>query len=856
VSYDSSRPATAEISPKIEFNIPKQSLADALAEWSKQSGLQVLRRDTDGAADVTIPDISGKFSPAEALEKMLAKSGLRYEFVNDRTVRIAPIVATATTAVGLEKTSLQLAQNTSNARNNGTEGSPADAPAEAKDSLEEIVVTGTHIRGVRSTSSPVITITQEQIQRSGYASTRELLASLPQNSQAGFSEQGAISPSPDSLNNVGGTTSVNLRGLGPGSTLTLINGHRIAPNGLSAAVDISAIPLSAISKVEVLADGASAVYGSDAVGGVVNFILKNDGNDITSSIQYGEDNHRDVQEHRGSQLLAHDWGSGAATFVYEYYDRDPLLAGDRDFSAAAPSSYYLTAGQHRNSFVLNGNQDLSTQAALNFTILASDQSKSFSNPLFETFTRDRLNTTAGALGLEWQFLDAWQLELNATYSRQKDNQNSVITSTGTRSTDRYSNDMSLFELKADGPLFELPAGPLRIAAGAGARRETLKVSGFTGIDTSRNVSQGFVEAHIPLVGSTSATPTVALDLAARAERYSDFGWTTNPKVGVSWEPSPWLKVRSTWGTSFRAPTLYEKSNDIYGLLTQVSDPASPSGQTLALITLGSNPQLDPQKADTFTAGIDVLPYADANFKISVTYFDVLYTGRIQTIDQNIFGYLENEAVLAPAIIRDPSASLVSGFIDGIAPGHFFNLYGAFTPGDVGAYLIGQSINVATSKVSGLDFFLSYRRAVATGTWSATLDASHLFEDKRRASSQARPVDRSNTIFYTPALKIRGGLSWARRSVSVSTFWNYVNSYDNTTVTPQERIGTYSTFDAQVAFEHEPVGISISLNVRNILNEQPPTVRNAQYVFPTRFGYDPANADAIGRFATILLSKRW
>jgi hypothetical protein len=73
---------------RIEFNIPKQSLADALAAWSKQSGLQILRRDTDGA-DLTASSVSGKLSPAEALTILLAATGLTFEFVNDRTVRVA-----------------------------------------------------------------------------------------------------------------------------------------------------------------------------------------------------------------------------------------------------------------------------------------------------------------------------------------------------------------------------------------------------------------------------------------------------------------------------------------------------------------------------------------------------------------------------------------------------------------------------------------------------------------------------------------------------------------------------------------------------------------------------------------------
>src|SRR5689334_15026247 len=75
---------------KIAFDIPSQALSDALAEWSRQSGLQIFQLDGNGSQKLSSVKVSGTFSPAEALEKMLVATGLTYEFVNERTVRIAP----------------------------------------------------------------------------------------------------------------------------------------------------------------------------------------------------------------------------------------------------------------------------------------------------------------------------------------------------------------------------------------------------------------------------------------------------------------------------------------------------------------------------------------------------------------------------------------------------------------------------------------------------------------------------------------------------------------------------------------------------------------------------------------------
>src|SRR5262249_31132695 len=137
---------------------------------------------------------------------------------------------------------------------------------------EQIVVTGTNLRGAYPRSSPVQTYSAEDIARTGATTTDQFVRTLPQN--LGTRTEFAVGAA--GARHLEGVNSVDLRGLGVGTTLTLLNGRRMALASVGQAVDVSLIPVSAIKRVEVLTDGASAIYGSDAIGGVVNFVLRDD----------------------------------------------------------------------------------------------------------------------------------------------------------------------------------------------------------------------------------------------------------------------------------------------------------------------------------------------------------------------------------------------------------------------------------------------------------------------------------------------------------------------------------------------------------------------------------------------------
>src|SRR5476649_613389 len=164
------------------------------------------------------------------------------------------------------------------------------APQKAS-TLQTVVVTGSHIRRVDlETASPVVTIDRAAIQASGKLTLGDLVQDLP------AVTGGNVNPS---VNNGGGTgaSTIGLRGLGPNRTLILVDGHRIIGNPLIAGgVDPNSIPASMIDHIDVLTTGASSVYGSDAIGGVVNFILRKNYQGAEFSANFGQSDHNDGEQ--------------------------------------------------------------------------------------------------------------------------------------------------------------------------------------------------------------------------------------------------------------------------------------------------------------------------------------------------------------------------------------------------------------------------------------------------------------------------------------------------------------------------------------------------------------------------------
>jgi iron complex outermembrane recepter protein len=224
---------------------------------------------------------------------------------------------------------------------------PAPAPANQEaTNLDRIEVTGSRIRRVDAeNASPLVTIDRATIEKTGKLTIGDLVQELPNIAGA------ATNPT---VNNGGGTgaSTVDLRGLGSQRTLVLINGRRVIHlGGLDGGADVNAIPASAVERIEVLTVGASSVYGSDAIGGVVNFIMRKDFEGMQASIDYGISGREDGQRTGGSLTFGQVGDKGNIIVGVNYNKYDAISSADRDFSKDATYLYagYVTVlGSSRN----------------------------------------------------------------------------------------------------------------------------------------------------------------------------------------------------------------------------------------------------------------------------------------------------------------------------------------------------------------------------------------------------------------------------------------------------------------------------------------------------------------------------
>lgn len=217
------------------------------------------------------------------------------------------------------------------------EPTPANADKEQKET-EVIEITGSHLKGVDlEGAQPLLTLDQEAIKNSGAATISELLKHIgaTRGGEGSFNTSTSGTGSNDSP---AGMAAASLRGLGASSTLTLVNGRRIAASSFASGnanfVDVNSIPLAAIDKVEVLATGASATYGADAVAGVINYILKDDYTGFAVDINYG-DSAADSDDAKQSVNIVYgtEIGDGGnITLFGDIYSRADFSYNDRDIT--------------------------------------------------------------------------------------------------------------------------------------------------------------------------------------------------------------------------------------------------------------------------------------------------------------------------------------------------------------------------------------------------------------------------------------------------------------------------------------------------------------------------------------------
>ena len=194
--------------------------------------------------------------------------------------------------------------------------------------VEEVVVTGSRIkRALDDEATPVTVIDASDLQVSGYNSVADVLRNTTYNSFGSFRERSGSS--------FGQIALVDLRGLGAGRSAVLINGRRVPGNPFtgSSAVDLNSIPLAAIERIEILTDSASAVYGADAIGGVINFIMRDDYTGAEIQVGMTRPEAKGADEEQIKALFGASGDRGKIIASFEFFERSAIFDGDRDYSS-------------------------------------------------------------------------------------------------------------------------------------------------------------------------------------------------------------------------------------------------------------------------------------------------------------------------------------------------------------------------------------------------------------------------------------------------------------------------------------------------------------------------------------------
>jgi iron complex outermembrane recepter protein len=872
----------------VHFDLPAQPLSRSLRAIGTATNTDV-GFSASQVAGLLAPALKADLTVDGALTRVLAGTGLRPRHLDDHTIVIASAESPPKASAEVKLSSIkaleagpydQLNAPPTETAGDSTNNSPSSD--DRKKELEVIVVTGSHIRGIENKTSPLITIDQAQIEQSGYSSTQDLFQSLPQNyssgatTQAGFLGNGG--------NNSEFASAINLRGLGASSTLVLLNGHRLAPAVTGTEVDVSAIPLVAIDRVEILTDGSSAIYGSDAVGGVVNILTKKDYDGAETSARYGSVTSGSRKEETFAQTLGNSWSSGNVTATMQYQNHSALAASDREFASNVPSPSDLLPDDHSYAAILTARQELADHVEVYADLLWSK--RSFGENIGSTVSPGAVDFESNsgdsetlniATGVRYDFTSNWSAELNALYASQ-DSDITQITNGAFYPTPSADFIRTIFDEKSidfllNGKIAQTGGGNVGVAIGASYRDEDPGYHYYQGgialedQHPNRNVKAYYGEIYAPIFGERNSKPFLyALDLSAavRTDDYSDFGRTTNPRLGLRWSPASSLSFRGSYGRSFRAPT---EAEIFQGLVPEVYiySFANPSGPgTVPVIVSSASRPLTAEKAKSTNFGVEYRPADIQGIDLTLNYYDIRYADRIIQVYPP-FNALQASNVYGQLITHLPNDAAAQAYLaSAIASGATYE--GDFTGTGMGTtgvrYAFDAGIlNASLVRQSGFDFIGNFVSAFSAGNLAVRLNASYIDKIETSYSAGASFANLVNTYGNPPKWRSRATVSWATKGWEASGAVNTVGSYVNTSAVGNPPVSSWTTFDFGARLHVEAYlsgpewkGVTIAANVLNAFDRNPPYVNSSLTL--AQINYDPSNASPLGRFVSVELRKKW
>ncbi|MGH8158498.1 MAG: TonB-dependent receptor plug domain-containing protein [Rhodanobacter sp.] len=736
--------------------------------------------------------------------------------------------------------------------------------------LQTMTVTGTRIRG-GTTPSPVITIDSEQIQQEGFTDLGEVIRSVPQNFSGGQNPgvaQGAIQGSPDNQNITGGS-GMNLRGLGPDATLTLLNGRRMSYGGFSQAVDISAIPVEAVERIEIVPDGASAIYGSDAVGGVANVILKRDFDGVTVGARYGGATDGGLITREYTATAGGTWATGGLMVAGKKTSNDPIYSDQRDYTRSMYQPSTLWQENDLRSGLFSLHQSLGDAVELHLDALRSERdiltAQAYPNAYYPSKAGTSVTLVAPSLDI-WLAGD-WTLTLGGDVGKDETSSTQVSVNraggviTG-RNTSVFMNKILTYELGAEGPLFALPGGVARLATGAGYRYNDFQYPSGNTVYADGDESSRFAYAELsmPLVGpkqDIGGIERIELTGAVRTED-GDYGRVTTPKFGVIYSPNADFSLKASWGKSFKAPTLVQRHYTqfaVYYPAATLGRAGYPADAT-ALWLSGGNADLRPERARTWSASLAFHPEALSNLETELTWFDIDYTARvvqpITTANDDVLG----NPIYVDFVDYDPVEAVQAAALANISNSNFINAVG--TPYDaskVVAIVDSRYVNASRQRVKGVDLSGSYRFDFGSGRLSVRGSASWL-DSTQALTVDQNPYALSGTLFNPARINSRIGAVWQQRGFTASLFGNYKSGV--TDPVRGSKGASFTTFDAALRYDTGArydawTNLTFELSAQNLLNRAPPLYAVTSLTYTP---YDSTNYSAVGRFLNLSLSRHW
>jgi iron complex outermembrane receptor protein len=530
---------------------------------------------------------------------------------------------------------------------------------------DQVVVTGTRTATKATRSlTPVDVITAAQLKNTGQTDLRDALIALSPAIQ-----RQAMGGAQAALVDV-----LTLHGLSPDQVLVLVNGKRRhstatislnpGPQQGSTGVDVDLIPVSAVDHVEILRDGAAAQYGSDAIAGVINIILKSDtkGGSIetsTGQTYQGDGLHQDESAHYGLALGAGGFLDLSAEVSRENHtDRTAQYAHTGALAGSVSNIYFGDPSSTREVVGFNAGYYVGNDVELyGFGTYAHKNAASYQSIRGATvlpaiypngfIPQDLLNendfsVTAGAKGND---LLGWKWDLSTTYGGDYDNFSQVTSeniglynATGHTPTKFYIGSQQNTEwtnnLDFTRPFnFSILPAPVTVSFGFEQRTEGYSVGpgepdaylyggtpalvGLSPASASNN-TRNVLGTYIDL--ATKLTQKWQIDLAGRFEHYSDVGDTTNGKISTRYDFTPWIALRGSVGTGFRAPTL---AQEYYTTLspTPTSAFALLAANSAAAKALGAQP-LKPEESTSYNLGFVLTPTRDINVTLDAYQIDI------------------------------------------------------------------------------------------------------------------------------------------------------------------------------------------------------------------------------------------